>query len=182
MRKLVKIIVPILLLGFIIYGLDWFAVINVNKMLSKVPIIKNVISHDKSTGQNVSSKVSTSVTEKSPTEKENLNLKKQVIDLKKQVDELKKSNDSLKASKDEAVTNLQNIENTQKDKTSKASGYKQLANYYANMKPAEAVKIMNNLDDETIIGILINLENEQAGKILAAMDPKRAAIIVSKMT
>jgi hypothetical protein len=56
-----------------------------------------------------------------------------------------------------------------------------LARLYSNMKPEEAVPIMNQLDDEIVIAIFSRMEEEQAAKILALMDAKRAARISQEM-
>ena len=45
------------------------------------------------------------------------------------------------------------------------------------MKPKEAAAILNNLDIKTVNDILQKMEEEQAGKILAAMDAKRGAAV-----
>ena len=54
---------------------------------------------------------------------------------------------------------------------------KQLASYYREMKPEAVVNIMNNMDDNTVLLILPLLETDQSGKILALMDPQRAALL-----
>ncbi|MBZ4653167.1 MAG: MgtE intracellular region [Peptococcaceae bacterium] len=59
----------------------------------------------------------------------------------------------------------------------KAIHAKQLALYYSEMKPEAIVKVMENLDDDTVITILPLLNKEQTGKILALMEPQRAARI-----
>ena len=59
----------------------------------------------------------------------------------------------------------------------KAIQAKELAYYYKEMKPEAVLKVMENLDDDTVITILPLLNKEQAGKILGLMEPQRAARI-----
>lgn len=187
MRKFIKIILPIILIGFTIYALDWFAVINVKNVLHNVPVLGKIISTSKNETKEVSSTASNKTSATSDKEikrlkTENLKLKNQVKDLQKQRVELTKTNNDLKAQQGEQQQQ-QSDQSTQTQQTEKQkTGFKVLATYYADMKPANAVAIMNNLDDDTIIGILSNMDPDQSGKILAAMDPKRAAMIVQKMT
>lgn len=56
-----------------------------------------------------------------------------------------------------------------------------LSRLYGGMKPEEAVPILNQLDDTTVLGILGKMEEEQVSKILAQMDPQRAARLTNIM-
>lgn len=58
------------------------------------------------------------------------------------------------------------------------STYKDLAGYYAGMKPDSAVAILNNLDPQMVAGILHEMDKDQAGQIFAAMDPVQAAKVI----
>jgi len=61
--------------------------------------------------------------------------------------------------------------------------YKDLAKYFTPMKAKDAAKIMEQkqMDDDTIIGVLQYMEKDAAAKILALLDPSRAASITKKM-
>jgi len=180
MRKVIKIIIPLVLIAGIVYALDWFAVIDVNGMARKIPVVGKLIPESKSAVKPASKTASQA--QENPLEKENKQLKEQVGKLNNEVKKLNENNNSLKNKQEEYKNIIKNLEDAKKENAANAAGYKELAAYYADMKPAAAVQIMDNLDDDTVIGILLNLEDEQAGKILAAMDPKRAAQIVRKMT
>lgn len=67
----------------------------------------------------------------------------------------------------------------QKEEEAKRIG--KLARLYASMKPEEAVPILNELDDTTVISILTKMEEEQVAKILIAFDAKRSARITQAM-
>ncbi|MDU2066228.1 MAG: magnesium transporter MgtE [Sporomusaceae bacterium] len=56
-----------------------------------------------------------------------------------------------------------------------------LARLYGNMKPDEAVPILSQLDNPTVVAVLNKMEEEQAGKILAQFEPARAAQISQAM-
>jgi flagellar motility protein MotE (MotC chaperone) len=67
---------------------------------------------------------------------------------------------------------------TQSLTTDQASTFKDLAGYYAGMKPAAAVAILSNLDPQMTAGILHEMDKEEAGQILAGMDPAQAAKVI----
>ncbi|NMA62685.1 MAG: hypothetical protein GX964_01500 [Syntrophomonadaceae bacterium] len=73
------------------------------------------------------------------------------------------------------------IEQTTAAEAAQGDIYKELGQYYSSIKAQNAAAVFDELDDETIIGILQNMESEDAAKILAAMTPQRAAIITKKM-
>lgn len=56
-----------------------------------------------------------------------------------------------------------------------------LARLYGNMKPEEAVPILTQLDDATVVSVLNKMEEDQAAKILAQFDPAKAAQISQAM-
>lgn len=56
-----------------------------------------------------------------------------------------------------------------------------LARLYGGMKPEEAVPILDQLDDATVIAILGKMEEEQVSKIMAQMDTQRAARLTKTM-
>ncbi len=67
---------------------------------------------------------------------------------------------------------------TQSIATEQPETYKDLAGYYADMKPAAAVAILGNLDPNMVAGILYEMNKDQAGQILAGMDPAQAAKVI----
>ncbi|EIW18211.1 MULTISPECIES: MotE family protein [Pelosinus] len=56
-----------------------------------------------------------------------------------------------------------------------------LARLYGGMKPGEAVVILNQLDDPSVLAILNKMEDEQVSKILPLFSPERAAILTQAM-
>lgn len=56
-----------------------------------------------------------------------------------------------------------------------------VARLYGDMKPDEAVAIMTQLDDETVLAVFSKMEEEQVAKILALFEPKRSASLTKEM-
>ena len=68
-----------------------------------------------------------------------------------------------------------------KAKQEEAKRISRLARLYGEMKPDEAVPIMKELDDPTVLAILAKMEDGQAAKIMALFDAKRAARLTQDM-
>ena len=62
----------------------------------------------------------------------------------------------------------------QETQTAKVRG---LAKIFGTMKPKDAAKLMENLDDKLVMGIIGTLTPDEAASILALMDVKKAAKI-----
>lgn len=77
--------------------------------------------------------------------------------------------------------------NIDKDKQAKikqqeeAKRISKLARLYENMKPDEAVAILNKLDDATVIDIFNKMDEAQVAKIMGQFDADRAARISQAM-
>ena len=71
--------------------------------------------------------------------------------------------------------------NLAKAKQEEIKRISRLARLYGEMKADEAVPIMNQLDDPTILAILGKMEDSQAAKILAQLDAKKAARLTQDM-
>ena len=69
----------------------------------------------------------------------------------------------------------------QKAKQEEAKRISKLARLYGGMKPEEAVSIMNQLDDSTVLSIFGKMEEEQVSKIMAMFDPGRSARLTQDM-
>jgi flagellar motility protein MotE (MotC chaperone) len=181
-----------------VYALDWLGIFKFKTLLAEIPggdkIIaftsKGTAGEVKSPQQNgVQPNNSKSVDSSSVDSKlqlENQQLKAQIKDYQKQLETLKVENKAHLQRQQELEQKILNQAETvakegDQATTGPETAFKQLAKYYAEMKPKEAVAIMDMLDDDTVIGILINLESDQTAKILATMEPKRAARLVNKL-
>lgn len=197
-KRLSLLIAILAVLAGAVYALDWLGIFKFKTLLVKIPggdkIIaftsKGTAGEVKSPKQNGvqpnSSKPVDSSTVGSKLQLENQQLKAQIKDFQKQLETLKVENKAQLQKQQELEQKILSQTETvvkEGDQTTKGpeTAFKQLAKYYAEMKPKEAVAIIDKLDDDTVIGILINLESDQTAKILATMDPKRAARLVNKL-
>jgi len=53
---------------------------------------------------------------------------------------------------------------------------------FTAMEPVEAARIMGKLELSTIVLIMRNMKGKSAGKVLAAMDPEKGAVISEKLS
>jgi len=181
------ILVPLLVISGTVYLLDWLGVIKVSRYAAKVPVVGKWVYQDKDV------KKTNAKPKPDPLLMENKKLLGQIKELETKLTELsakskmdKAAQERQKRQLEEEILNLkeaaQAAEETKKEKAIKDAGYDKLALYYGQMKPKNAVAIMDKLDVQTVIGILDRLDEEQAAKILSAMDPERAAKIVKLMS
>lgn len=68
-----------------------------------------------------------------------------------------------------------------KARQEEAKRISRLARLYGEMKPDEAVPILNQLDDKTVLAILGKMEDSQVAKIMALFDAKKAARLTQNM-
>ena len=68
-----------------------------------------------------------------------------------------------------------------KAKQEEAKRISRLARLYAEMKPDEAVPILNQLDDPTVLAILNKMEDSQVAKLMSLFDARRAARLTQDM-
>lgn len=185
------VIICLGLIGGTLWVLDYFAITNVYKTESKLPVVTMILSEieKKKTEKQIERQ------EKSPPEDpynklkaDNRKLTEEIDKLKKGSGELEKKLEIVNAEKKGLIdtqNNLQaaldSIQSSKNQAQTAKLSYEQLAKYYAEMEADAAVKIMDNLTDEVNIGILQNLEDDQVAKILSAMDPTKAANLVDKM-
>lgn len=186
-RALVIILIIICFLGLVgggVWALDYLAVIDTGKTVEKIPVVGQYFAEEQ--GENPEG--TTDETPVDPLQEENeklaaeiVNLKKTVGELEQQVELQKMENDGLLEERDEFEKSLASMKQSLQENEASKQSYQQLAKYYGAMKPVSAVKIMNNLSDEVVIGILQFMEDDQVAKILSAMDPVRAAELVDQM-
>ncbi|MCR4440973.1 MAG: hypothetical protein QHH10_01835 [Peptococcaceae bacterium] len=113
----------------------------------------------------------------SPIEEENIQLRVAKVELEKKILDLEKEKATLLSQVEEIQQELAALREYKEQKERARLKAEEMAMYYKEMKPEAAVKVMNNLDDSTVVAILPLLEKEQAAKILSLMEPQRAAFI-----
>lgn len=193
------VIIILAVLGGIVWLLDFLAVINVHSTLAKIPVVNKFVYQSAEDRDKIKRPLPI---DKTPAEKQNdilkeekaklqsdnsklssdmAKLKADYLKLQKQLEISSKEKQMLIDEKNALQASLDSMQSTDGQQQSSTISYKKLAAYYAEMKADSAVKIMNNLSDEVVIGILQNLDDDQVAKILSTMDPKRAAGLVNKM-
>lgn len=171
----------------ILYSLDYLGFLDLKPMAAKVPFLQKYVTNIDKTKSAV--KQDTDPMDIKLLEEENKQLRNENKSLQRKVKFLTQEKETLAKAKDQLEIEYQDLLSQNEkanpgatNKDSAETNYDKLAQYYAQMKPDAAVKIMDNLDDPTVIGILNKLDDEQVSKILSKMDPKRAASLVKQMT
>ncbi|MFY9174739.1 MAG: hypothetical protein WAO24_05265 [Peptococcia bacterium] len=169
-KRIILIIVIVLVV--IMVPLFWAARttgFNVQALLSKLPITSMFIE--------APPEAEPVIVPISPLETENKELQGQIRELQEQIGALENENNQLKSENEEIKREITDL----RAEILTAANLKANAQYttelYKDMKPADIVKILDNMDDEKALLILTELEPNQASKILALMDPQRAALL-----
>lgn len=155
-------------------ALVYLKVIPVPSFLNGIPGIGAMVSSQDDNGLSNGGKLS-------PLQEENHRLRQEIQRMKRDMDNLKKR---LREAEEKQGTETKGkpAESGQIETgSSQEELFKELAGYYSSIKARDAAEIFNELDDDTIIGILQNMEPEDAAKIMAAMPAGRAATITRKM-
>lgn len=71
--------------------------------------------------------------------------------------------------------------NLAKAKKEEAKRISRLARLYGEMKPDEAVPIMNQLEEDTVLAIFAKMDDSQVAKILALFDARKSARLTQEM-
>ena len=168
-----KIIVLIILANIIITGAGALAAhhtgyINLNPLLSKIPLLNSFVTPTPEVPENPAITL---------LEEDNKQLKKTNKELSNTITTLEGEKNQLLQEIAEIQAKLEEIAAAQTTHEVATHNVEEFAAYYHEMKPEAAAKIMDSLADETMMTVLTLLEKEQAGKIIALMDPQRAAFI-----
>lgn len=68
-----------------------------------------------------------------------------------------------------------------KTETEKDDQYKRLVKVYENMKPKEAARIFEQLDDNVLIEVAERMKEAKLAPVLASMEPKRATVVTVEL-
>lgn len=117
-----------------------------------------------------------------PLEDENKSLKKEIEELKTLLTEKEKAAENFNVLKDDYLRQISQLEEKIINLSQKDVQSAQLAQIYSKMEDVEAVRIFDNLDDDTVIGILVKISADKTASFLAAMDPIRAAKLTAVLT
>ncbi|ADL68964.1 hypothetical protein BFT35_04535 [Thermoanaerobacterium thermosaccharolyticum] len=172
-RRPLRLIIIIFIAIFIILVVGLLFYFNIGgisnhtlKYFSNIPILKGLIQVKPTT--NYADELKKLTSELNTKQKELQNAEISLSDKQKQIDELQ-----LQLQKQQNELNSLKVQ-----VNSKKTDLKTLATYYENMDPQNAANILNQITDNNIlIGILGNMNKDNASKILEQLDPKKAADI-----
>lgn len=181
MKRLTRLLIVLLICGALLSGawcsLAYLRVVPVPGFLRGVPVFSKIFREP--------SRPETGLT---PAELENRRLQREISDLKRKKADLEKRVTRAESGQRQAGDRLAELEQQLKDikkanasTASREKTFKKLAQYYASVKAKNAAEVFNRLDDETVIGILQNMDPDDAANIMAAMPPERTAVITRKM-
>ena len=176
-KKIVLVVISMALLAGAWCSLMYFGVLAPPAFIKKIPLADRLLGSSKTT-----------VEQLSPEEEEKRRLLAKIKSLEEEKTalerELQAKDTELRKVKSDLASATGQLEELKKA-TMTAKGqddvFKELARYYSSIKPKEAALVFEQLDDETVIGILQHMDSEQVGKIMAAISPERAAVITKKM-
>ena len=189
MKKVFKIvfttILIILLLAGAWFALLYFKILKTPNFVSYIPVISNLLIEDEvkvppeEVGLDEPKKekatLESTITEK---QEEIREMQKQISDLKK---ELKNSDNEAFKLKDEVARLNEEILNLKTSKGNKKAAYKDMAEYFAEMKSKDAAYILSRLKDEDIIGIFNEMPKDMVAEMLQKMDRDKATTLTRKM-
>lgn len=112
-------------------------------------------------------------------------LQQREADLKKKEDQLREKEESLAKLEKDVEQKLKDLIGIQKEiqayrseKEEALTGkVRSLSKIYGTMKPKEAAKLLENLDEKLVMGIMQTMNSDEAAAILSSMDVKKAAKI-----
>jgi flagellar motility protein MotE (MotC chaperone) len=112
-------------------------------------------------------------------------LQQKESDIKRREEQVREKEDRVAKIEKEVEQKLQELIALQKEmqayrnekQESQNTRVRNLSKIYGTMKPKEAAKLMENLDDKLVMGIISTMSPEEAASILAVMEVKKAAKI-----
>lgn len=164
--KVIALVIIVILVGCIVAAstIGW---LDFKELIQKVPLLGDIA------GDNVLQEVDL--------KKENDRLKKQMAEQEKEIKQLNAQIKILQQIEQDLAENKAQAEVVATEENQRRENYRELAAYYAEMKPEAAVAIFNNLEQDAAAIILQAMPRDQAGKIFGAMDPKQAAELLKIM-
>ncbi|HEY4601557.1 MAG TPA: hypothetical protein VIG73_09860 [Cerasibacillus sp.] len=171
------IIVPLIVaitLAFIIIAVTGFDAWGWVKSTGKnIPVISSLIPADENEKREALEKEQTELVLKEK-EQEIEDLLLENNDLKAQIKQMKQKQAKLEKS---IETNLES-RNLKEDDTNQVD---QFVGAFKDMKAEQGAQIIENMNEESALSLLKKMPNKVRGKILEAMDSKKAAILTEKL-
>lgn len=171
-----KLIITIVILGIVfaliglLLAMNASGVFDLKAALSDMPIIGDRF------------KVEDPVMVVAPLEDENKQLRNEIEELEGLISEKDKELTSFDQERQEYEDQITTLEERISEIEQKDIQSDQLAQIYGKMDEEEAVRIFDNLDDDTVVNILLKVPSEKTASFLSEMDPTRAAKLTAVLT
>jgi flagellar motility protein MotE (MotC chaperone) len=111
-------------------------------------------------------------------EQKETELKRKERNLQEQEQHLLEMQKEVEQKLQELIVVQKDIQNFRNEKAeNKNASVRSLAQIYGSMKPKEAAKLLENMDEKLVVNLVSTLKANEAADIFAAMDSKKAAKI-----
>jgi flagellar motility protein MotE (MotC chaperone) len=116
-------------------------------------------------------------------EQKEMELKRKERNLQEQEQHLLEMQKGVEQKLQELIAVQKDIQNFRNEKAeNKNANVRSLAQIYGSMKPKEAAKLLENMDEKLVVSIVSTLKANEAGEIFTVMDSKKAAKISEALT
>jgi len=189
MKKGLKIlfiaILIILLLAGAWFSLLYFKILKTPNFVSYIPVISNLLIEDEVKALPEEVRLDESIKENATLENTITEKQEEIREMQKQISDLKKElkiseNEAFKL-KDEVARLNEEILSFKTSRGNKKAAYKDMAEYFVEMKSKDAADILSRLKDEDIIGIFNEMPKDMVAEMLQKMDRDKATTLTRKM-
>ena len=189
MKKGLKIlfiaILIILLLAGAWFSLLYFKILKTPNFVSYIPVISNLLIEDEVKALPEEVRLDESIKENATLENTITDKQEEIREMQKQISDLKKElkiseNEAFKL-KDEVARLNEEILSFKTSRGNKKAAYKDMAEYFVEMKSKDAADILSRLKDEDIIGIFNEMPKDMVAEMLQKMDRDKATTLTRKM-
>jgi flagellar motility protein MotE (MotC chaperone) len=116
-------------------------------------------------------------------EQKEMDLKRKERNLQEQEQHLVEMQKEVEQKLQELIAVQKDIQNFRNEKAeTKNANVRSLAQIYGSMKPKEAAKLLENMDEKLVVSVVSTLKANEAADIFAVMDSKKAAKISEALT
>lgn len=171
-----KLVITIIILGIIfaliglLLAMNASGVFDLKAALADMPIIGDRF------------KVEDPLMVVAPLEDQNKALQTEIEELKLLLAEKEKELGTFDDEREKYELRITELEKSIAEVQQKDIQSEQLAQIYGKMEDKQAVRIFDNLDDNTVVSILLKIPSEKTASFLAGMDPMRAAKLTAILT
>ena len=189
MKKGLKIlfiaILIILLLAGAWFSLLYFKILKTPNFVSYIPVISNLLIEDEVKALPEEVRLDESIKENATLENTITEKQEEIREMQKQISDLKKElkiseNEAFKL-KDEVARLNEEILSFKTSRGNKKAAYKDMPEYFVEMKSKDAADILSRLKDEDIIGIFNEMPKDMVAEMLQKMDRDKATTLTRKM-